>query len=262
LAAIAQRVDPEAIERLGAVVPKARRGNASAVRSYIRCWQRLERSVLSAFHEAAPDIVVRQADGTFLLVEAKGEASPHLTEALDQEALHAPFSVWVQALGDGPGVAVHLIAAIRRLSGQTPVRLPERLTAARVFTEASRSLEPARFLRLAYQELEADRRPIDRVSDVFELSGTELGRLFGVSRQRIGQWREEGVPVAHQRKLNDLARIADVLERNLMPERIPGIVRTVAAAFGKRTLLEQIKEGQHEEALRRVEDSFNWATTA
>lgn len=262
LSAIAHLLGPEIVKRLANVVPKARRGNPSAVRSYVRCWRTLEDRVLSAFHEAAPDIVVRAVDGTLLVADAKGRPSPHLTEVLDQEALHAPFSVWVQAVGDGSGIAVHLIAAVRRLAGQPPVPFPEVLIDPLVFAEASRSLDPARFLRLAYHELEADRAPLDRIADVFELNDTELGRLFDVSRQRIAQWREEGVPVTHQPKLNAIARIADVLERNLMPDRIPGIVRTVAPAFGRRTLLEQIEQGRHDDALRRVEDSFDWARTA
>ena len=78
----------------------------------------------------------------------------------------------------------------------------------------------------------------------------------------IAQWREQGVPVAHQPKLNAIARIADRLERNLIPERIPGVVRTAAPAFGKQTLLDQIEQNRHEDALRRVEHSFDWAKTA
>lgn len=262
LAAIAEGLDREVVQRLQAVVPRARRGSPRAVRSYVRCWRHLEARVLAAFHDAAPSIVTKAPDGTLLIADAKGEPSPHLTEVLDQEALHAPFSVWIQAVGDGPGVAVHLIAAIRRLAGQTPVGFPERLAEPLVFAEASRSLEPGRFLRLACRELESGRAPLDRIADAFELSDTDLGRLFGVSRQRVAQWREQGVPLSHQPKLNAAARIADVLERNLVPERIPGIVRTRAPAFGRRSLLEQIAQGRHEDALRRVEDSFDWAKTA
>lgn len=262
VAAVAVEIDRETVERLGAVVSKARRGNAPAVRSYVRCWRHLEGRVLAAFHEAAPDVVVRAADGTLFIADTKGRPSRHLTEVLDQEALHAPFSAWVQAVGDGPGVAVHLIATVRRLAAQPPVEFPLELVDAAVFVEGARSMDPGRFLRLAFHALEEERTPLDRVAGVFALSDTELARLFDVSRQRIAQWREEGVPVNHQPKLNAIARIADVLERNLLSERIPGVVRTPAPAFGKRTLLEQIQHGEHEEALRRVEDSFNWAKTA
>lgn len=262
LLALAYRLDSEIVHRLATVVPKARRGNPSAVRTYVRCWRVLEDRVLSAFHEAAPDIVVRTEEGGLLMADLKGRPSPHLTEMLDQEALNAPFSVWVQAVGEGPGIAVHLIAAVRRFTGRSPVPVPEQLVAPLLFAETSRSLDPASFLRLAYRELESERDPLDRIADLFDLTDTDLGRAFAVSRQRVGQWREEGVPVSHQPKLNAIARIADLLERNLVLERIPGIVRTPAPAFGRRTLLEQIEQGRHEDALRRVEDSFDWAKTA
>lgn len=262
LSELARHLGSEIVDRLSAVVPKARRGNPAAVRSYVRCWRALENRLLAAFHEASPDVVVRTEEGVLLIADVKGRPSDHLTEVLDQEALNAPFSVWVQAVGDGSGIAVHMIAAVRRFTGQSPVPVPEHLLSPLLFIEASRTLEPARFLRLAYRELEAERDPLDRVADIFDLTDTDLARLFGVSRQRIAQWREEGVPVSHQPKLNSIARIADILERNLMPDRIPGIVRTTASAFGKRTLLEQIEQDRHEDALRRVEDSFDWAKTA
>ena len=35
---------------------------------------------------------------------------------------------------------------------------------------------------------------LDPIAERFELTETELGRLFGVSRQAVGQWRERGVP--------------------------------------------------------------------
>ena len=262
LSKLARQLGSEIVDRLSAVVPKARRGNPAAVRSYVRCWRELEDRLLAAFHEASPDIVVRTEEGALLVADIKGRPSDHLTEVLDQEALNAPFSVWVQAVGDGSGIAVHMIAAVRRFTGQSPVQVPEHLLSPLLFLETSRSLEPARFLRLAYRELEADRDPLDRVADIFRLTDTDVARLFAVSRQRIAQWREDGVPVSHQPKLNAIARIADALERNLMPDRIPGIVRTAASAFGKRTLLEQIERDHHEDALRRVEDSFDWAKTA
>jgi len=219
--------------------------------------------VLADVHDVAPDLVARATDGSLVLVEVKsGRPSPRLTELLDLEALHAPFGVWVDELGDGPGVAVHLIAAFRHLAHLPLVPTPRRHGESRRLSTDSRSWEPAQFLRLATRELDAARDPLDRVADVFALRDTDLAKLFGVSRQRIAQWRDDGVPLAHQPKLNAIARIADVLERNLVVERIPGIVRTAAPAFGERTLLEQIERDEHDDAFRRVEESFDWARTA
>ena len=52
---------------------------------------------------------------------------------------------------------------------------------------------------------------LDPVAETLELSETELGRLFGVSRQAVGQWRERGVPSNRMAKLATVAAICDLL---------------------------------------------------
>ena len=37
---------------------------------------------------------------------------------------------------------------------------------------------------------------LDPIAETLELSETELARLFGVSRQAVGQWRERACPRA------------------------------------------------------------------
>ena len=51
---------------------------------------------------------------------------------------------------------------------------------------------------------------------VFELSKSELGRLFGVTRQAIDGWRVGGVPADRQEKLASMLALADLLERKLI----------------------------------------------
>jgi hypothetical protein len=53
--------------------------------------------------------------------------------------------------------------------------------------------------------------------------------------------------------------LAEVLRHNLLPDRIPGIVRESAPALGTRSMLDLIAEGRHDYLLARVEDSFDWA---
>jgi hypothetical protein len=261
LSLIAQKLAPDLLARLDEVVPSARQGSPTAIRSYVRTWRALEERTLTALHDAEADFVV-ETDHGFMLADAKGAPSQHLTEVLEQEALHAPFSIWVQALGDSSGIAVHLIAAVKRLTGRRLVNPPRRLVQPLLFAEASESLDPRRFLRLAHRELETEADSLERVADVFALSDTALGRVFGVSRQRIAQWRADGVPLAHRSRLTAIEQIADLLEGNLLPERIPGIARTPAPAFDNESLLEALEHGRHLEVLRRVEDSFDWAKTA
>jgi len=53
---------------------------------------------------------------------------------------------------------------------------------------------------------------LDPIAETLELSETELGRLFGVSRQAVGQWRERGVPSNRMAKVTTVAAICDLLQ--------------------------------------------------
>jgi hypothetical protein len=102
---------------------------------------------------------------------------------------------------------------------------------------------------------------LDEIQDAFALSNVELGRLFGVSRQAVGEWRLRGVPGSRQEKAATVAAIADLLSHRLKPERIPGIARRPAKAYDNRTMLEMIERGRHTELLELVRASFDWAST-
>ena len=56
----------------------------------------------------------------------------------------------------------------------------------------------------------------------WQLSVSDVARLFGVTRQAVQQWLEDGVPAARQPKLLQILRIGDLLERNLQPSADPG----------------------------------------
>lgn len=248
------------IDQLDDVVPRARRGNQRAVRLYVKCWRQLEQVVLAEWGGRQPDLVMETDQGWFL-ADVKGRPSPELTAALDQEALNAAFSVWGE-LGAGKGVGIHLVACVRRMLGQAPLRPPEHTMYLRVLAAEDRRLDPTRFLRTAFRELETPEPPMEYVARLFQLSGTDMSRLFGVSRQRVSQWEEEGVPVAHFSKLHALARLAEIFEHNVRLDRIPGVVRLESKAFGGLSILGSISEGREEEVLKTVEESFNWASTA
>lgn len=103
---------------------------------------------------------------------------------------------------------------------------------------------------------------LDPIAETMELTETELGRLFGVSRQAVGQWRERGVPSARQEKAAAVASICDLLRHRLRPERIPGIARRPADAYGGLSMLEMIERDRHEELRDLIRRSFDWASTA
>jgi hypothetical protein len=101
---------------------------------------------------------------------------------------------------------------------------------------------------------------LDPIADTLGLSETELGSAFGVSRQAIGQWRERGLPPARQEKAARIAAICDLLTHQLKAERIPGIARRPAPAYGGLTMLEMIEADRHEELHGLITRSFDWTT--
>src|SRR5215208_6197737 len=103
---------------------------------------------------------------------------------------------------------------------------------------------------------------LDPIAETLELTETELGRLFGVSRQAIGQWRERGVPSNRMAKVATVAAICDLLEHQLKPERIPGIARRPARAYGGLSMLEMIERDRQDALQAEVRRSFDWGSTA
>jgi DNA-binding transcriptional regulator YdaS (Cro superfamily) len=97
---------------------------------------------------------------------------------------------------------------------------------------------------------------------VLDISMSEAGRLFGVSRSAVEQWLVRGVPRARLARAANLARIADILERNLKPERIAAVVREPARAYGTKSILDLVREGRDEEARAALERAFDWSRTA
>lgn len=104
--------------------------------------------------------------------------------------------------------------------------------------------------------------PLERIRQVFALNLTKLGELFGVTRQAVSQWLETGVPEGREVKVSTVASIANLLGRQLKTDRIPGIVRREADAYGGRTALQMIKEDRHLELLDITRASFDWAVPA
>jgi DNA-binding XRE family transcriptional regulator len=115
---------------------------------------------------------------------------------------------------------------------------------------------------VAARQAKRDARLLSGIQETFGLTDTELAELFGVRRQAVGQWRRRGVPSARQEKASAVASIADLLAHQLRRERIPGIARRPARAYGGRTMLEMIERDRHLELLMSVRASFDWAAGA
>ena len=207
-------------------LPKALRGEAAAARRYARAWRGLVRSLLAS-HDAAAAAA----------------------DVLNHVALTAPFHP------DGPIQAL-LSAANGIIDGMRSS--PVSSAPAPIPT----TLHYERFTLAVLDELSGRDSDLARLMAGWQLSVSDVARLFGVTRQAVQQWLDDGVPPARQPTLLQVLRIADLLEGNLQSSRIPAVVRSDSAAYGGRSMLELIADGRHDELLNSVERSFDWASTA
>jgi hypothetical protein len=206
-------------------LPRALRGEAVAARRYARAWRGLVRALL-ATHDAAAAAA----------------------DVLDHLALTAPFHP------DGPINAL-LSAAAGIISDMRPSAIPSPPASLPA------PLEYERFTVAVLQELSGPGSELARLIAGWQLSISDVARLFGVTRQAVQQWLDDGVPAARQPKLLQILRVGDLLERNLELRRIPAVVRSDAGAYGGRSMLEMIAEDRHDDLLESVERSFDWAST-
>lgn len=237
----------ETLADLDELVPKALAGSWAAVNSYVAAYRSLTANLLEAIVTERPD--------------RERHVSRTAIEVVERASAGAPFSPWVGIAGTGPGIGLEVLSRLREVVDQLhPLPLPADRAASK-FIEVE-PLDVRRFTRLVMQELDGDQPPLRRMTDVFALSTTELGRLFGVSRQAAAQWLEEGPPPARQAKAVTAAAIADIFDRRLKRSRIPGVVRRPADAYEGSTALELIEADRQEWLLDSVRASFDYSVTA
>lgn len=110
---------------------------------------------------------------------------------------------------------------------------------------------------------ELDRRQsgqqLERIMRLWDLSRTDLGRLFGVSRQAVSKWIDDGVPADRITQVADLAAITDLLAHYLKRDRIPAVVRRSAPSLGGVSLLDLVGEGRTGEAVALTRRMFTFA---
>ncbi len=245
---------PATVRELDRLIPPAVAGSETAARAYARAWRDLVETLLQAIRAERPDVIAATEDGGLVVIDENGSASAASERLLDFLALQAPFSPWVARFGPGPGAAVFLLNELRAaVTGLDP--LPVNGSALPHWDADDAAL--ARFSRSALAG--APEPELERIERVFGLTVTETAALFRVRRQAVSQWLDGGVPAARASKVTVVARTADLLERMLVADRIPGIARTRADAYGGRSMLEAIAADGHEELLRTIEASFDWS---
>ena len=222
------RLDPEFASEVERWLPAALAGEERAARRYARAWRELVRAICSD-HPGAPASAV---------------------DVLHHLALTAPF--------DPAGPIGALVSAASAIIPDMDV--PTIPRTAR--TALPGSVDYQRFVRVVLAELSGAGTGLERLMVAWGLTVTDVARLFGVRRQAVQQWLDEGVPGARQPKLHTILETADLLERNLLPERIPGIVRARSEAYGGRSMLDLITNDRQDELLESVRRSFDWAWSA
>lgn len=222
-------------------LPRALAGDRRQVHLYVDAYRRLVDLVLGAVGEARSE-------------------TPWVRAALEQSAMSTPFSDWVGRLGIGQGTGVAFVASMREtLPGVQP--LP--VTAERRLPDWNLGApEVRRFYRAVADELERVEMPLERVQAALGLSRTEFAGLFDVRRQALDHWEASGVPAERQEKLATIEEIVDLLMAKLKHERIPGVVRRASSAYGGRSALDAIAEGDQELVLAELRDAFDWAAAA
>lgn len=248
------------VSDVGGVLGDALNGDYEATRRYVTSYRRLIGTLLEAVHATRPDIIVDVGDNRLAIVDAKGHPSPRaLIGVLENASAEAPFTTWVTHFDLADAIALDLTSRVRTLIGvsalDTPTEIPTLLvddTAAAVFQRRVRH-------HLNHPE---DQNPLVRLMELFALSKTELGRLFGVSRQAVDGWIEAGVPTDRQEKLSTMLSLADLLERKLKAGRVAGVARRPADAYDGKTMLELIVDDRHRWLLESTRDAFDWSQPA
>ena len=261
-AASAEQVRAALVEANGALIARLRIGLAAAfagspegAREYVCSYRLLADALLGEAHRALPEAVVAAGNGRVAIADANGRPAQSLFGVLENGSVEAPFTPWANTYDAAEAVALFATNHVRCLVGAPvlappaePLRLDDDVAAQR-------------FQRSVRRELDDD-DPLARLMRVFALSKAELGRLFGVSRQAVDGWRAKGVPADRQEKLATLLALADLLERKLKSDRIPGVARRPADAYGGKTMLDLIAEDRQRELLGLVRDSFAWSQAA
>lgn len=246
---------PDLIAELRDDLADALEGSEDGVRRYVCSYRLLTDTLLGEAHRTLPNTTIETGEGRLVLA---GRPARALYGVIENASVEAPFTPWANTYDAAEAVALFVTNQVRSLVGARMLMPP-----AEPLRTCVDDLSAYRFQQRVRRQLNRDDEgPLERLMRVFALSKSELGRLFAVSRQAIDGWLERGVPSDRQDKVATLLALADVLERKLKADRIPGIARRAADAYGGQTMLDFIAADRHRELLGLVRTSFDWSQPA
>ena len=99
--------------------------------------------------------------------------------------------------------------------------------------------------------------PLQRTVRLWDISATQLGEMFGISRQAASKWLAEGAPASRRDQVALLGQATDLLDQWVKRERIPAVVRRPVEVLGDRTRLDVALAGEFEALRDELYETFD-----
>lgn len=99
--------------------------------------------------------------------------------------------------------------------------------------------------------------PLQRTVMLWDISATQLGEMFGISRQAASKWLTDGAPAGRRDQVALLGQATDLLDQWVKRERIPAVVRRPVERLGGRSRLEVALAGELDVVRDELADTFD-----
>lgn len=99
--------------------------------------------------------------------------------------------------------------------------------------------------------------PLQRTVRLWDISATQLGEMFDISRQAASKWLSGGAPAGRRDQVAVLGQATDLLDQWVKRERIPAVVRRPVEQLGGRSRLDVALAGEFELLRDELADTFD-----
>lgn len=99
--------------------------------------------------------------------------------------------------------------------------------------------------------------PLQRTVRLWDISATQLGEMFDISRQAASKWLSDGAPAGRRDQVALLGQATDLLDQWVKRERIPAVVRRPVEQLGGRSRLDVALAGEFGLLRDELADTFD-----